>query len=272
MENTSVTTVDNNAIGGKSAKWANAHLAEWVPGGYDAIFVMLGTNDRWDCSSVEKFYTEYSQFLHGVSAKCTYLTVFTPIPAFNDLSSEKVKNFTSRQAADTVLNVCETNGYPCINLYDGLQQYATETGTTLDEFFFGSTHPSHHGYLMLWRLIARELGLNLDIEMLYDKNDVLDVNDIGVDRSEITETTALFAVDSSGTEIFPKGVSIYGTSTPFKSDSLYGGTVVTYRYDSAGKQIYKPFYVENDFIRYAGKDGQWGAWHITNRDQFSQED
>ena len=63
LENTAVTVFHNSAIGGKSAKWYNIHKELLFSGEqttYDAIFVMLGTNDRWDCLNAEEFYTEYS--------------------------------------------------------------------------------------------------------------------------------------------------------------------------------------------------------------------
>lgn len=267
---TAVETVDNNAIGGKSAKWGNAHREGWISQEYDAIFVMLGTNDRWDCLNPEEFYTEYAQLLAYAASRCSYLTVLTPIPAFT--SYEDPKPMDTRQIADTVLDLCANNGYPCINLYLGLMQYAMLEGRPLDEYFLGGTHPNPTGYLALWRLIANELGLNLDIGDLYDKTSVSEVYDIGVNRGDISEHTPLTA-ESAGHAVFPIGISIYCTTDVFQADVKYGGTIVTYRYASGGGyQIFKPFYYGYDFIRYAGADGSWGEWSITNRDQFYKED
>ena len=85
LENTSVTVVHNAAINSKSAKWFNAHKEQLFTDDhprYDTIFVMLGTNDRWDCLNEKEFYTEYSQLLSYLQEKCTYLTVMTPLPTF----------------------------------------------------------------------------------------------------------------------------------------------------------------------------------------------
>lgn len=274
LKNTSeVSVFHNGAIGAKSAKWFNAHkeLLFTEQDCYDAIFVMLGTNDRWDCLNEKEFYTEYSQLLSYLEEKCTYLTVMTPLPTFPEENS--TKNMENRQIADTVLQLCENNGYTCLNLYRGMIDYARKEGRALDEYFFAGCHPNSGGYLALWRLIADELGLNLPVEDVYARDEVLpQVIDIGMDRPEITEQTNL-ADTYQGAPVFPEGVSLYAVSQPFKSDISFGGTIVTRKYsDGAGYQIFKPFYHSYSFIRRANVDGVFGPWSVTNREQYSGED
>lgn len=83
----------NDAIGGMSAKWFNAHkeLLFTEQDRYDAIFVMLGTNDRTACQTGEEFRAEYGELLAYVAARCEYLTVLVPIPAIYD-PTDTVKN------------------------------------------------------------------------------------------------------------------------------------------------------------------------------------
>lgn len=278
LENTSVTVVHNAAINGKSAKWFNAHKEQLFTDDhprYDAIFVMLGTNDRWDCLNEQEFYTEYSQLLSYLKEKCGCLTVLTPIPAFDTYAplTDTQMHMDTRQAADTVLRLCANNGYECHDLYSGLISYARSERRPLDEYYFGGTHPNTSGYLALWRLIAEELGLDLPIADVYARSEVpSQVVEIGVNRPEITEQTNLFA-EKDGVPIFPAGVSTYGTSEPFCGESDYGGTLVTRRDedDAGGYQIFKPFYTSNAFIRYAPANGVFGPWFVTDRDQFSAE-
>lgn len=274
LENTSVTVVHNAAINGKSAKWFNAHKEQLFTDDhprYDAIFVMLGTNDRWDCLNEQEFYTEYSQLLSYLKDKCGCLTVLTPLPTF--LEENSTKNMENRQIVDTVLQLCENNGYTCLNLYRGLIDYARNEGRALDEYFYAGCHPNSGGYLALWRLIADELGLNLPVEDVYARDEVLpQVIDIGMDRPEITEQTNL-ADTYQGAPVFPEGVSLYAVSQPFKSDISFGGTIVTRKYSNgAGYQIFKPFYLSYNFIRRANVDGVFGPWSVTNREQYSGED
>ena len=176
LENTSVTEFHNNAIDGKSAKWGNAHKEQWISRDYDAIFVMLGTNDRWDCRNEAEFYTEYSQFLDYAARHCTYLTVLVPTPAVPTLDP---LNMDSRQIADTVVTLCENNGYSYINLYLDLLNYTASLNLSLEDILHDGTHPSPSGYLRLWRLIASELKLNVELNDFYDAD---------LTASEIPET------------------------------------------------------------------------------------
>lgn len=273
LENTAVTVVHNNAIGGMSAKWFNAHKEAVVPQDYDAIVVMLGTNDRWDCSGPEEFYVEYTSLLSYLEGRCKYLQVLTPIPAFDSAAPSDTMEYhmDTRQAADTVLELCADQSYACVNLYSGLLWYAWTSGIPLDEFYLGSTHLCPSGYLHLWRCIARELGLNLEISDMYDTTLIYDIADIGGERAEITESTGLLDA-FQGEDIFPFGISQYFQySVPFVSNERCGGTVITYRYDDSGRQIYKPQWEAYDLIRFAGEDGRWGPWYYTNRDRFAPE-
>ena len=278
MENTPVTVFHNAAINGKSAKWFYAYKEQLFTDDhprYDAIFVMLGTNDRWDCLNEQEFYTEYSQLLSYLKEKCGYLTVLTPIPAFDTYAplTDTQMHMDTRQAADTVLRLCVNNGYECHDLYSGLISYARSERRPLDEYYFGGTHPNTSGYLALWRLIAEEVGLNLPISDIYTRDEVpSQVVQIKVNRPEITEQTNLFT-EKDGVPIFPAGVSTYGTTEPFCGESDSGGTLVTRRYenDAGGYQIFKPFHASNAFIRYAPANGVFGPWFVTNREQFSAE-
>lgn len=272
LENTSVTTVHNNSIGGKSAKWFNAHKEEAVSQDYDAIVVMLGTNDR-RASSPEEFYLEYASLLSWLKGRCEYLQVLTPIPAFAEADAST--SMDTRQVADVVLELCADKGYACANLYTGLLSYAQLSGYPLDEYSSDGTHPNAWGYLQLWRLIAEELGINLAIGDWYDRGSVYTYEPvcIGQNREDLTEDVQPCDV-LQGEAVFPIGISYYRPcSVPFHKEMQdYGGSVITYRYkNGAGKQIFKHPSYDYDLIRYIGADGKWGEWHVTNRDQFAPE-
>lgn len=274
LENTSVEKVTNNAIGGKSALWGNEHKEAWITEDYDAIFVMLGTNDRYDCTNQQEFYVALSQFLEYAASRCTYLTVFAPIPALDNASSPP--NMSSHQIADTVVNVCENNGYDCVNLYLGMMEYTAALHMSLDEMLYGSTHPSSRGYLHLWRLIAMELGLNAELADFYDANlsaeeITLSVRHIGYQPEGVAESTSLHALDEGGNPLFAIGDTVCQVDTSFCEEAPYGADLVTHRYeDGTGYQILKPDLLGNDYIRYAGVDGTWGEWTAVHFDAYPE--
>lgn len=270
LENTAVTVFHNNAIGGWSAKQFNGCKEEAVPQDYDAIVVMLGTNDRWACSGPEEFYVEYASLLSYLEGRCEYLQVLTPTPgaSVEDPAAATGHYMDTRQVADVVQELCADRGYACANLYSGMLWYAQTTGVSLDEIFFGGVHPCTSGYRHLWRLIAGELGLNLEIGVMYDDGAISEITDIGMAREEITEDTGIYDV-YLGKDIFPVGISFYcqGYGDPFVSGEEHGGTVITYRYENGGgKQIYKPLDRGYYLIRGVDADGNWSAWRKEQRD------
>lgn len=186
-------------------------------------------------------------------------SVLVPTPAVPTLDP---LNMDSRQIADTVVTLCENNGYSYINLYLDLLNYTASLNLSLDDILHDGTHPSPSGYLRLWRLIASELKLNVELNDFYDADLTASeipetVVQIGVNRSDITEQTNLYAQDQAGQPIFPQGDSIYLTTDPFGETAPYGVTLITHRYPgkSGGYQILKPVYGSSNYIRYANEDG-----------------
>lgn len=263
LENTSVEVFHNNAIGGKSAKWGNAHKEAWISRDYDAIFVMLGTNDRSDCANAQEFYTEYAQLLRYAESRCQYLTVLTPIPAFTTVDS--ATNLDTRQIADAVLELCAANGYDCVNCYAGLLEYASDSGCSLSEYLPTDTHPNHLGYLAIYRVLMEALGLNPPIGDVYSAREQADVIHLGMNREDITESTRLTAVDAGGRPIFPEGFSVYYTWNAFGQEIPYGAVITTSRDGESGYQIARIGYYSYDLTRSAGADGQWSDWTVIDQ-------
>lgn len=119
----------NDAISGMSAKWFNAHkeLLFAERDRYDAIFVMLGTNDRTDCADGEEFRAEYGALLAYLHERCEYLTVLVPIPAIYD-PTDTVKNLNSAEIAENVRTLCGEAGYDFIDCYKDFPQAAADLG------------------------------------------------------------------------------------------------------------------------------------------------
>jgi len=133
-----------------SAKWFNAHkeLLFTEQDRYDAIFVMLGTNDRTACQTGEEFRAEYGELLAYVAARCEYLTVLVPIPAIYD-PTDTVKNLNSAEIAEHVRALCGEAGYDFIDCYTAFPQTAADLGLPLGSLYWGGTHPNAVGYRTL---------------------------------------------------------------------------------------------------------------------------
>lgn len=220
-----VEVFHNAAIGGMSAKWFNAHkelLFTPEQPAYDAIFVMLGTNDRTDCETAEEFRTEYGSLLSYLEDHCTYLTVLVPIPAIYD-PTDTVKNLTSAQIAENVRVLCEENGYAVIDCYCDFPQYAADFGLPLGALYWGGTHPNHAGYTALWGSILQAPVGSAKAE------DPEAITCIGCNLDVLTGDTPIYAVYEDETPIYPLGVSWYYTWNPFTDQLPYGAFFETHR-------------------------------------------
>lgn len=192
----------NDAISGMSAKWFNAHkeLLFTEQDRYDAIFVMLGTNDRTDCADGEEFRAEYGALLAYLHERCEYLTVLVPIPAIYD-PTDTVKNLNSAEIAENVRTLCGEAGYDFIDCYKDFPQAAADLGLPLGSLYWGGTHPNAVGYRTLWTAIAHEP------EGTAQPEDFASVTCIGCNRDDLSGETAPDAMDASGDPLYPLGVS-----------------------------------------------------------------
>lgn len=224
LENTSVTVVHNAAINGKSAKWFNAHkeLLFTEQDCYDAIFVMLGTNDRTACQTGEEFRAEYGELLAYVAARCEYLTVLVPIPAIYD-PTDTVKNLNSAEIAENVRTLCGEAGYDFIDCYKDFPQMAADLGLPLGSLYWGGTHPNAVGYRTLWTAIAHEP------EGTAQPEDFASVTCLGGNREDLSGDTAPGDVNGAGEALYPLGVSWYYTWNTFTPALPYGAFLETHR-------------------------------------------
>lgn len=199
----------NDAISGMSAKWFNAHkeLLFTEQDRYDAIFVMLGTNDRTACQTGEEFRAEYGELLAYVAARCEYLTVLVPIPAIYT-PTDTVKNMNSAEIAENVRTLCGEAGYDFIDCYKDFPQMAADLGLPLGSLYWGGTHPNAVGYRTLWTAIAHEP------EGTAQPEDFASVTCIGCNRDDLSGETAPDAMDASGDPLYPLGVSCITPGIP----------------------------------------------------------
>lgn len=259
-----VPQVTNASIGGKSAKWENANKENWITQEYDVIILALGMNDRWDCESIEEFIINYAELCEYAADKCEYFVVLTLVPAIQDYNFDSYR-MELWAVNDAIKLVCKEKGYQYVDLYEDIIQYSMNSGKSLDEFFFGGVHPNNVGYLTMWRMIAMGLDLSLPVNQVYDERNVLNVvADLGVDS--VAPDMPIDALDD-GNPVFREGVSVCAIMQDnFCLNITYPETLVIYRYSNGyGKQIFKPFFSEKNYIRSYEPEKGWHEWQAKER-------
>jgi len=110
------------------------------------------------------------------------------------------------------------------------------------------------------------LDLSLPVNQVYDERNVLNVvADLGVDA--VTPDMPIDVLDDNGNPVFREGVSVCAIMQEnFCLNITYPGTLVTYRYANGyGKQIFKPFYSEKNYIRSYEPGKGWYEWAATEK-------
>ncbi|WP_066185770.1 MULTISPECIES: SGNH/GDSL hydrolase family protein [Gracilibacillus] len=154
----------NAGISGKSAKWANRHKERWV-GDEDVVFVMLGTNDRWDSQNTLELKDNLTSFLEYVDANSEQMIVMSPPPALSDGQNERY-HFGTEEINQVVKSICRAHGYQLISHYDAMTNYASSQGVALEKLLQTTgSHPIDAGYRVIWEHIKSELTL-------YDRNEL----------------------------------------------------------------------------------------------------
>lgn len=148
---------ENFGIGGKSTKWLNNNKAHLISNNEDVVFVMTGTNDRWDTPSLDEYKQHLKELLSYINDRSELMYVFCPPPALNDGRF----SYGMKEINAAVKEICEEHNYYCLSHFDNLMDYSTKNNISLKKLLETSgSHPIQKGHDEMWRYIIKELNLN----------------------------------------------------------------------------------------------------------------
>ncbi|MEK5026346.1 GDSL-type esterase/lipase family protein [Paenibacillus sp. FSL M7-1046] len=236
----------NAGIGGKSAKWANAHKAHWVEDDEDVVFVMLGTNDRWDSANLEEFKTNLEQFLSYVKARSNLMIVMTATLTLNDSDGY----YFGRREVDRVISqVCLENCYPHISHYRELLKQTNLKRTQLNSVLETSgSHPIDGGHKIIWQSLQQALGLIDSTQAWEDASD--DGFLVRLSGWDVTNSTSIldFKIDKLTIHLVPNA---HAEVSGFPEGK--GGSLMTYKLTEKltySYQIYSIYQSNATYKRY----------------------
>lgn len=257
----------NGGIGGKSAKWGNARKALWVSEAEDVVFVMLGTNDRWDCATTAEFESELTGFLDYVDDHSETMIVMTATPTSTD--DEVTNNFGMEEVDRVITKVCADKGYTHISLYREMLNYLLFTHKVATDYIQSDgSHPWDAGHLLIWQILQRELGFIDDQDNWYDLREVTENLKTQV-YTKVLPTTAINATDDDENLVFGVNCltltnipSVYGGDNSFPDNA--GGMLLTLRgsatADVYAQQLYIVTQSKHMYRRYWTSANQWSDW------------
>lgn len=254
--------VTNASIGSKSARWGNEHKENWITGKYDVIILALGTNDRWDCDTVEEFKENYEELCKYARKRCNYLIVMTPPPSIIPIDNEIDYRVGLREIVEIEKTISNKNGYICADIYQEFMKLIINSDKKLEDFFYGATHPNDYGYLSMWRMLAMELDMTLPVtQFCEEKREILNICERN--SKVVKMNTGIDDKDDQGNDIFIAGVTIVLVQDENYCEELTPpGNLMTYKTTSGdGMQVFTPFLGETKLIRvWDSAVKEWTEW------------
>ena len=137
----------------------------------DIVFWLTGTNNRNSQNLFEAYRDNFENSLNTIinNYPNTQILVINNIPS-ND-SYENTTNFTMQGIGEIVLKACRKLKVKHIDLYTLFSYYLNDNNIELQSCLSDSVHPNDLGYNIMFRLIAKEIGLILDGKQTYKYDD-----------------------------------------------------------------------------------------------------
>ena len=124
----------------------------------DLVILLTGTNNRNSSSTFNNYKSNLSTHINSLLAKNVDLLVINNIPS--TLNDENDKYATMRDIADVVIK--NTYGkVKSFSMYDEFINYCENNNISLSTLFYDHVHPNDDGYLIMFKLLCKNIGLPL---------------------------------------------------------------------------------------------------------------
>ena len=205
-------SVSNTGMYGSVISEQMNKINEIITDDTDLVILLTGTNNRNSSSSFDNYKSNLSTHINSLLAKNVDLLVINNIPS--TLNDENDKYATMRDIADVVIKNTYGN-VKSFSMYDEFINYCENNNISLSTLFYDNVHPNDDGYLIMFKLLCKNIGLPLSP---YDNFSQSSSWWNGSTSTEvygniITNTTSLTIDEGSSTTTFTVKLSQAPTST-----------------------------------------------------------
>ena len=205
-------SVSNTGMYGSVISEQMNKINEIITDDTDLVILLTGTNNRNSSSTFDDYKSNLSTYINSLLAKNVDLLVINNIPS--TLNDENDKYATMRDIADVVIKNTYGN-VKSFSMYDEFINYCENNNISLSTLFYDHVHPNDDGYLIMFKLLCKNIGLPLSP---YDNFSQSSSWWNGSTSTEvygniITNTTSLTIDEGSTTTFFTVKLSQAPTST-----------------------------------------------------------
>lgn len=161
MEDKYGCIVKNYGCSGITAYKLDLIMDQVVESDDDLVFVMVGTNDRSNTSTLLALKNALKRICAYLSSHNKEYILMSCIPASveNEALESETRYYHMDSVADVYSSLALELGVEYIDLYSEMLEYIRNSGNTIDDILSDGLHPNDEGYRIIYEIICKHLGL-----------------------------------------------------------------------------------------------------------------
>lgn len=130
----------------------------------ELVILMIGTNDRSQGANIEEFALNMTTIINYILGKGKKLLLMSSLPASLSNENDGTQHFHMEDVNNLLCNFSNNYNLWFVSLYNEVNKYLRNTGTSLNSILGDGLHPNDAGYDLMYKLLLEALGFGVPIE------------------------------------------------------------------------------------------------------------
>ena len=130
----------------------------------ELVILMIGTNDRSQGANIEEFSSNMTTVINYILGKRKKLLLMSSLPASLANENDGTQHFHMEDVNNLLCNFANNYKLWFVSLYNEVNKYLRNTGTSLNSILGDGLHPNDAGYDLMYKLLLETLGFGVPIE------------------------------------------------------------------------------------------------------------
>ena len=130
----------------------------------ELVILMIGTNDRSQGANIEEFSSNMTTVINYILGKRKKLLLMSSLPASLANENDGTQHFHMEDVNNLLCNFANNYNLWFVSLYNEVNKYLRNTGTSLNSILGDGLHPNDAGYDLMYKLLLETLGFGVPIE------------------------------------------------------------------------------------------------------------
>lgn len=127
----------------------------------ELVILMIGTNDRSQGANIEEFALNMTTIINYILGKGKKLLLMSSLPASLSNENDGTQHFHMEDVNNLLCNFSNNYNLWFVSLYNEVNKYLRNTGTSLNSILGDGLHPNDEGYNLMYELLLENLGFGV---------------------------------------------------------------------------------------------------------------